>query len=146
MLGLLAIVVTAGIVWTVFSQIDDWSRDLSQNTAELTEQAQDPRLRPVVVSMTIDSTVAKIETFAKQNSAWQLVDQTLARDSASLKLTRTSTLFRFVDDVQVEITAKTDAEGLPQCVVHASSASRVGKGDLGQNPRNLVALTEAIKD
>jgi uncharacterized protein (DUF1499 family) len=49
-------------------------------------------------------------------------------------------LLRFRDDVSVRVT---DHEGGTRAEFR--SASRVGKGDLGQNPRNLRELIEALK-
>ncbi len=55
-------------------------------------------------------------------------------------LTRTTRVFRFVDDVYVLV------EPLPggRSRLVARSASRVGKGDLGQNARNLKELWHAL--
>jgi len=47
--------------------------------------------------------------------------------------TRQTRLFRFVDDVQIQVTKKGERE----VTVNLRSASRVGKGDLGQNARNI---------
>ncbi len=53
-----------------------------------------------------------------------------------LKAEAKTRLFRFVDDMTVSIEAniETDPEG---AIVHVRSASRVGKGDFGQNARNI---------
>jgi len=54
-------------------------------------------------------------------------------------LTRRTRIFRFVDDIHVI------AEPTPQGTrLLLRSASRVGKGDLGQNARNLQELITAL--
>jgi len=56
-----------------------------------------------------------------------------------LTATHRTWMMRFIDDVLVWL------EGRPGgCRVHARSRSRMGRGDLGQNRRNLLDLFEAI--
>jgi uncharacterized protein (DUF1499 family) len=52
-----------------------------------------------------------------------------------MKLTRTTPVMRFTDDIDVVLRAEGNSTR-----VQAESQSRVGKGDLGQNPRNLKEL------
>ncbi len=60
-------------------------------------------------------------------------------DGTELHAVRESRIFRFKDDVTVNISARgTGSEAVFE------SASRVGKGDLGQNPRNLRDLIAAV--
>ncbi|MGF1472914.1 MAG: DUF1499 domain-containing protein [Rubrobacteraceae bacterium] len=60
-------------------------------------------------------------------------------DDEELSAVRQTRLFRFKDDVTVHIEQTGESsEALFE------SASRVGKGDLGQNPRNLQELLEAV--
>jgi uncharacterized protein (DUF1499 family) len=60
-------------------------------------------------------------------------------EGRKLHAVRESRIFRFEDDVTVSLSAR----GTGSEVVF-ESASRVGKGDLGQNPRNLRDLIEAV--
>lgn len=62
-----------------------------------------------------------------------------SRDDAGLKAVRESKLFKFKDDVTVEVSVRDNGS---EAIFE--SASRVGKGDMGQNLRNLRDLTEAI--
>ena len=48
-------------------------------------------------------------------------------------------LFRFVDDVQISIEEKDGS-----VLVNVRSASRVGKGDFGQNARHIRSLFEEL--
>jgi len=61
------------------------------------------------------------------------------RGGAVIRATRTTRVFRFVDDVLLLL--EPAAGGT---LVHARSASRVGRGDLGQNRRNLAELWRAL--
>jgi uncharacterized protein (DUF1499 family) len=54
--------------------------------------------------------------------------------------TRRTRLFRFVDDIYLLLLPAHDST-----VVFARSASRVGRGDLGQNRRNLGELWAAME-
>lgn len=58
----------------------------------------------------------------------------------TVRLVRATRFWRFEDDVTVKISP---AEG--GSVVTAQSQSRVGKGDLGQNPRNLIELLGEVR-
>jgi uncharacterized protein (DUF1499 family) len=55
-----------------------------------------------------------------------------------LASTFASTLFGFIDDVEIRIDAK-------QGLVHLRSASRVGYSDLGVNRKRVVALKSTIQ-
>lgn len=57
-----------------------------------------------------------------------------------IRATRTTRILRFTDDVTIRVEAR---EGGSQAEIN--SASRVGKGDLGQNPRNVQELLDAIQ-
>lgn len=123
-------------------QIDDWSRDLTTNTATTSKDARNPLMRPTEVNMTVAEAEELVRRCAQRLSAWEFVERIEQEDenSIELHLTRTSGVFQFVDDVHVEIT-RTDDHSL----IHIRSASRVGKGDLGQNPRNVRTLNNEIR-
>jgi uncharacterized protein (DUF1499 family) len=57
-----------------------------------------------------------------------------------IRATRTTRLFRFVDDVTLSLEPTSTGTR-----VHARSQARLGKGDFGQNRRNLVALLSALR-
>ena len=65
--------------------------------------------------------------------------QVTGREDAVVRATRTTRLFRFVDDVLLLLEP---AHGGTR--VSARSASRVGRGDLGQNRRNLAELWRVL--
>ncbi|QIN82609.1 DUF1499 domain-containing protein [Rubrobacter tropicus] len=79
-------------------------------------------------------------------AAFQNAIETLPRwtvgpsEKSELKAVRKTRLFRFRDDVKIQISA--DETGSR---ADLTSASRIGKGDLGQNPRNLKELLRAVE-
>jgi uncharacterized protein (DUF1499 family) len=62
-----------------------------------------------------------------------------SRNSNVIEATRRTAILRFTDDVTVVVEDTGDGS---RALI--SSASRVGKGDLGQNPRNIETLIEAV--
>jgi uncharacterized protein (DUF1499 family) len=73
--------------------------------------------------------------------------ETLPRWSAGpsgegeVRAVRTTRLLRFRDDVKVRVFAEGAGAG-----AELTSNSRIGKGDLGQNPRNIKELLRAVED
>ncbi len=143
-LRVLAVAATLGFLalglGVIALQVDDWGRDLTTNVAETLPSARDPLLRPLTASASRVAAVAAVERSAATLPRWSRV-RTERGDSATLvHLVRSSRLFRFKDDVTVRVT---DREA--GCLITARSASRVGKGDLGQNPRNLKELLGRVR-
>lgn len=68
---------------------------------------------------------------------WSLVSYRL--ESGEIQAEATSRIFRFVDDVAIRLR---DEGG--KTVVSVRSASRVGKGDFGQNARNILAFFDEL--
>ncbi|MEK7293363.1 MAG: DUF1499 domain-containing protein, partial [Nitrospirota bacterium] len=68
---------------------------------------------------------------------WTLVSS--RPEQGEIRVEVTTRLFRFVDDIVVRC-----AEQNGVTVVNVRSASRVGRGDLGQNARNIRAFFEAL--
>lgn len=126
--------------------VDDWGRDLTTNVATLMPAQADRDLRPLTMPGSVDEGVALIEQWAASMSAWDLVGverQSVPGDGtaeASIQLTRTTGLMRYVDDIEVSLRPEAGAT-----LLTATSRSRVGKGDLGQNPRNLKELVRGLR-
>jgi uncharacterized protein (DUF1499 family) len=173
MIGWIALAITLVFVAAIALRIDDWSRDWTQNTASLQENAERPGLRPVHLDLSPTLAEEKIRSWVETRPNWQHVATTSKPDdSIEMKLVRQTTIMRFTDDIEVLIRKEQSAGGSNQnadsnetdsnehaagrtqdasaqakerVVITATSQSRVGKGDLGQNPRNLIELTTALR-
>jgi uncharacterized protein (DUF1499 family) len=115
-------------------------RDFTTNVAVLDPAADDPLLQPLTLACSTEAVADRIATWAESTPLWKLETRDEREDSITLHLTRTTRLFRFVDDIYITLSG----EG-GQTNVAAESRSRLGKGDLGQNPRNLKELTRMLQ-
>jgi Protein of unknown function (DUF1499) len=120
------------------AQVDDWSRDLTTNTAA-TSSTGDPALRPLRTTVPREELLTAILAEG-QDLGWELDDREDDGPRTSLHFVRTSALFRFKDDIWVHVTPQ--EAGL---LIEAEAAARTGKGDLGQNPRTLKDLLARIQ-
>lgn len=135
-LGALAVALAAGTAL----QIDDWSRDLTTNHASTSRDAPDAALRSIETPVAGDA-LARVVAETGQELGWEVVSSTQTGPAAwTVHLVRTTRLFRFRDDITVTVTDRGATR-----LLDAGSRSRVGKGDLGQNPRNLRALLERVR-
>ena len=141
MIGYVALAITVIIIVSVCAGIDNWQRDWTTNFAETDSDASDPELRPLMLNQSSGDVAAKIRQWAEAHRDWQVTEVQNDSESTKMHLTRTTLIMRFVDDVRVTI--NDEGQGV---IVQASSQSRVGKGDLGQNPRNLKALLKGIQE
>ncbi|TWT93292.1 hypothetical protein Pla52n_59520 [Stieleria varia] len=126
------------VVW----RVDDWNRDWTTNHASLEDTAVRPELRPQIFTGAVADVADRIERWSEQQSHWDLVQRNDTEWETTLKMTRTTGLFRFVDDVTVQLRSAPESEG--HVTMYATSQSRIGKGDLGQNPRNLAELVRGV--
>ncbi len=143
----IAVGITLAIVAAVLLRVDDWSRDWTQNRASLDPAAERPGLRPVELDGSVQEVADQIRRWTETDSKWAWISETPTgaesdSDQRRIKLTRTTPLMRFVDDIQVELSPTPERDSV---LVTATSQSRIGKGDLGQNPRNLIELTTALR-
>jgi uncharacterized protein (DUF1499 family) len=76
---------------------------------------------------------AKLNSEIDSRSRWKTVSQAGSGDNIVLHATHATAVFRFIDDIRIELTPG----GNDTTHLFASSRSRIGKGDLGQNARNL---------
>ncbi|MCH1438122.1 MAG: DUF1499 domain-containing protein [Rubripirellula sp.] len=131
----ISVTITAVIMLSVFSKIDNWKRDLTTNQARLSIDAADEQLRPPLVKGTPTEVAKQIVSWVDQQGRWTIVSQQQIENGVEIKLTRTTSIMRFIDDIDVVLRTEGDSTR-----VQAQSQSRIGKGDLGQNPRNLKEL------
>ncbi len=146
-LGLIALAVTAlwiaGILW----RVDDWKRDWSENHASISSTATDAELLSPVFSESPLQVSERLTRWVKTQPRWAIASTEHDDDNAhdndndivTLHLTRTTLLFRFTDDIHVRLEPVAGGTRLT-----AESQSRLGKGDLGQNPRNLKELLAGL--
>ena len=133
--------------------VDDWSRDLTTNTANTDPAAADETMRPWTIDSDADRIDAAIARLVADSAPWSTADESpLPEDSplpamaegdtlATRHLVRTTGLMGYRDDVWL-VVEDAGAEGVR---LHGESRSRVGKGDLGQNPRNLRELRSLLE-
>ncbi len=128
--GLLALIVT----------IDDWSRDFTTNYVVMTETSEDPDLRPVVFLRPADEVVDAIQEAADRIKNWEFIGAARMDSSTMVVFERTSRVWRFKDDIILRV------EDLGErCRLGGESRSRIGYGDLGQNPRNLRRILAELR-
>lgn len=135
----LAVIVT--IIVMIAWQVENVGRDFTTNTAETASDAQDPRLRPIETELPLDEVAAIVEQTASSIKRWKYLETTHAAEVTALHFTRKTQFLRFTDDITVYL------EPLPGggTRLQAHSGSRLGQGDLGQNPRNLRELLDKLR-
>lgn len=111
------------------------ARGSGPNFAATAPDASDPRLRPRTLTLEAEPAAGAVLEAIGRLPRWRVLD----RRGLVIRATRTTRLFRFVDDVLVLL--ETGPGGTQ---VHVRSASRMGRRDLGQNRRNLAELWRAL--
>lgn len=109
---------------------------ITRNWAD-TDEPGDPEIVPVDLPLTPAEAVVRVEAAVRSLPLWKVDKADPA--AGTLHATRTTRLFRFVDDIHIRLEATATGARL-----HARSKSRLGKGDFGQNRRNLLELFAAL--
>jgi len=131
--------VTTLITVVILSRVNDWGRDFSTNVAMTNESS---KLKPLRLSLSVDEAFERLRQTVSAMPHWQWTTDSRSEEGAVIvDLVRSTKLFRFKDDVQVKLTTDTSGSGV---VINVVSRSRVGKGDLGQNPRNIRELFDRL--
>jgi len=127
----------------IFSHIDDWSRDLTTNVAWTDESSE--KLKPLRVTKSPEVVKSDLLRVVESMSNWSVADASDDASDGTLKihLIRTTTIMRFKDDIWVSLVPG-DTAG--STMVQVRSQSRLGRGDLGQNPRNIRELLGRLGD
>jgi len=141
--GVIAVLLILGLVW-LFATVDDWSRDLTTNFAATSATAKNPSLHPIISGKPPAELADMVVAAATQLRGWELAAREENGTEIMLRLVRTTRLMRFKDDITVHIRPIKDND-TPHYEVSAESQSRVGKGDFGQNPRNLAELMDMLR-
>ena len=142
--GVIAVLLILGLVW-LFATVDDWSRDLTTNYAATSATAKNPSIHPIFSPKPPTELAALVTTAAQQLRGWELTGREEAHDVITLRFIRTTRLMRFKDDITVHICPIKSNYNTPHYEISVESQSRVGKGDFGQNPRNLAELMDTLR-
>ena len=137
------LLLVGGALW----QIEDWGRDLTTNFARTDSRHAHPGLHPVTTEILPRDVADAVRQVAATLPGWRVVsvhpigDETRIEESIWVAdLVRTTRLFRFQDDVSLTIVRSDHSTDIT-----AMSRSRVGVGDLGQNPRNIREILGALR-
>lgn len=111
------------------------ARGSGRNFAATTPAANDDRLRPRVLPLPVEIAGERVAQALAGVRGWRVV----GRRDGVIQATRTTRLFRFVDDVSILLEPAAGGTAIA-----VRSASRVGRGDLGQNRRNIAEIWRAL--
>jgi uncharacterized protein (DUF1499 family) len=128
---LLKLVLLAGAVALVWAYAT-WPRI---NDVETGKTPEYPDLRPKMYAASVARVAKASEEAIGHLPRWSLVGSGSGPGGHSIQAISTTRVFRFKDDVTIRIYR----EG-PWTYVTVRSKSRVGKGDFGQNARNIQAF------
>ena len=132
--------IVAACLLALFVTIDDWSRDFTTNYSVMTDTAEDSDLRPVVFELPADELADAIQEAAGRIKNWEFIGAARVENSTMVVFERTSRVWRFKDDIILRVEDLGD-----RCRLGGESRSRIGYGDLGQNPRNLRRILAELR-
>lgn len=138
--AIIAAVVSLGVLAILFWQVDDWRRDLSTNEARTDDDAPQEALRPIDTPLSPAEVAYLVEETVRTLPRWQQQARTQHDARITYHFIRTTPLMRFKDDIHLAI--EPHAAGSR---ITAESRSRLGRGDLGQNPRNLKEILAPLR-
>lgn len=104
---------------------------LTTNSAQTHEEAEDPRLRGRTYLVPFAAVWDEILSMIESDPRWKLIRAD--EGTGLIRAEATTRFLRFVDDVRFKL--KLDQDALTR--VDMWSASRKGKGDLGNNARRI---------
>lgn len=116
------IIVTGLLAVWLFFTIDDWSRDLTTNTAELTDSDY-PILQERLRLWSPEEAAAGVKMAATRIPSWSWIGDASEGETRLVTFERKSKIFRFKDDITVRIEPTVNRP-----VVSASSASGSASG------------------
>jgi uncharacterized protein (DUF1499 family) len=110
----------------------DW---FTRNWADTDEAGS--TVRPIDLPVPPAEAVALLQKAIAALPLWQV--ESLDAHAGTIHATRRTRLWRFTDDIWIRLEASAGGTR-----VHARSKARVGRGDLGQNRRNLLELFQQL--
>lgn len=117
-------------------------RGMICNEAALADDSADPTLRPITLPLDLAAAIEFVARRIERMPRWRVESIDRSAPIAILHATRRTRVWRFIDEIRLAFEPDPRTQGTRMT---ATSRSRVGKGDLGQNPRNLRELIEAIR-
>jgi len=127
-IGAIGLIAGAGLLLTAWPMINVVETGRTPEYPDLV-----PRTYRAAPSLVFDATLHAVDRLPR----WTLVAHDERR--GEIRAEATTRLLRFVDDVTIRVRPCGDAT-----CVEARSASRIGKGDFGQNARNIRRLFEEL--
>ena len=118
----------ASVGGMIFMGLKDW---LTKNFYVTKPGDPDPFYRPRSIRASKEAVLKAVREVLSELPRWELVE--VKELQGRVRATRATRLFRFVDDVDIYVVQGVD--GVTR--LEMTSRSRLGKGDLGQNKRNL---------
>lgn len=107
------------------------------NVVETGRTPEYPDIQPRVYRQPVERVFDGALHAVQRLPRWSLASYRAA--SGEIRAAATSRVFRFVDDVLITVTRRAD-----ETIVAVRSASRIGRGDFGQNARNIRAFFEEL--
>jgi uncharacterized protein (DUF1499 family) len=120
------------------SLADNAGRDMSYpgDSFAAQQRVAYPDLVPIRLDVSRDEALTRVEAAADE-LGWETTY--IDRATGVIELTKTSSIFRFVDDIAVRVRPSGSGS-----VVDVRSKSRLGKGDLGANAAHIRALRSKL--
>jgi uncharacterized protein (DUF1499 family) len=110
---------------------------LTVNDVETGKSPAYPHVQPLAVNGPYQDVFREAVAAITSLPRWKLVSASV--ELVEIKAGVETPLFRFVDDVTVQISKDNPV------VVNVRSRSRVGKGDLGKNAKNISLFLETLQ-
>lgn len=154
-------VILCSALFVLAVYVEDWARDLTNNHAATSDDHPEPLLRTRKLALPPAEVARLLTPVALELPGWTTEDPATekyaeqrespaapvtadgsdapAAGDVVLKFVRVTRIMKYRDDITVTISPTREGSS-----VSAESQSRVGKGDLGQNPRNLKELLRVL--
>jgi uncharacterized protein (DUF1499 family) len=110
---------------------------LTVNDVETGKSLSYPHLQPLAVNRPYQDVFPEAVAAITSLPRWKLVSASV--ELGEIRAEVETPLFRFVDDVTVQISGENPV------VVNVRSRSRVGKGDLGKNAKNVSLFLDTLQ-
>ncbi len=124
-------------VWIFACGVSGWDA-FTKNRAETSRNDPDPRMIPRLYPFAYETVFQMALDVAASLPRWRVVRHDI--EKGRIDAERQTRLFKFVDDIEIHFSRDN-----PVAIeVNLLSKSRVGKGDFGQNRRNILEFLTAM--